>query len=204
MVKIIVFDTETTGLPINDKVSALQGNRNWPDIVSIGWMVFENRTLVRKEFHLIRPEGFVIPPSATQIHGITHQQAEKEGASLRTVLKQFAKDIKRANVVVAHNLPFDKNVVFHAYKWRLGMDPTAFWNEDAEFCTMKQSQNELKLTPKKAYNNEPYKRPSLAELYAAECGGSFPHAHTVEGDVDALQRIFFSRWDIYDENDTVI
>jgi hypothetical protein len=106
-----------------------------------------------------------------------------------------ADDIKDANVLCAHNLHFDKNVVFHAYKWRLNRDPLRFWPTIAEFCTMKESQDELKLPSKYPTIAEPYNRPNLGELYFHQFGEPMQHAHTAEGDVEALQRIFFSRWE---------
>lgn len=196
MVKIIFFDTETTGLPSNDKISALNHRSNWPDIVSICWMVFENQTLVKKEEYIIRPEQYTIPPESTKIHGITQRQAEQQGTPLSVVLTKFVDDIQGANVLCAHNLHFDKNVVFHAYKWRLNRDPLRIWPSSAEFCTMKESQEELKLPSMNATAQELYRRPKLAELYFYQFGALLPPGLTVGDDVDALQRIFFARWGV--------
>lgn len=195
MVKLVFFDTETTGLPANDKIPALNHRTNWPDIVSICWMVFENDTRIKKEEYIIRPEQFTIPPESTKIHGITQRQAEQEGTPLGHVLTKFADDIKGANVLCAHNLNFDKNALFHAYKWRLNRDPLRFWPANAEFCTMKESQDELKLPTKYPTAAEPYKRPKLSELYFHQFGQPMENAHTAGGDVEALQRIFFARWE---------
>jgi DNA polymerase-3 subunit alpha len=199
MTKLVFFDTETTGLPSNDKISALNHRSNWPDLVSICWMIFENNTHIRTEDHIIRPEMYEIPPESTKIHGITQRMAEQEGKPLNTVLSKFAEDIKNAKVLCAHNLHFDKNVLYHAYKWRLNKDPTRFWPTHAEFCSMKQSQDELQLPAKYPTYAEPYKRPRLSELYYNQFGEHMQNAHTAVGDVDALQKIFFARWDIHDE-----
>jgi DNA polymerase III epsilon subunit-like protein len=195
MTKLIFFDTETTGLPSNDRIPALNHKANWPDIVSICWMVFENHTFLKKEEYIIRPEQFTIPPESTKIHGITQRMAEQEGTPLGVVLAKFAEDIKGANVLCAHNLHFDKNVFFHAYKWRLNRDPLRIWPSSSEFCTMKESQDELKLPTKYPTATELYKRPKLSELYYAQFGVPMENAHTAAGDVEALQRIFFARWE---------
>ena len=195
MTKLIFFDTETTGLPANDKIPAIQHRSNWPDIVSIAWMVFENHTFLKKEEYIIRPELYTIPPESTKIHGITQRRAEQEGTPLSTVLSKFADDIKGANVLCAHNLHFDKNVFFHAYKWRLNRDPLRVWPVQSEFCTMKESQDELKLPAKYPKANDLYKLPKLSELYYAQFGVPMENAHTAAGDVEALQRIFFARWE---------
>jgi DNA polymerase-3 subunit epsilon len=199
MTKIIFVDCESTGLPSNDKIPALSHRSNWPDLVSICWSIYENHNHIRTENHIIRPELYEIPPESTKIHGITHRQAEQEGKPLATILSQFADDIKDAKVLCAHNLHFDKNVLFHAFKWRLNRDPTRFWPVLAEFCSMKQAQDELKLPTKYPTAAEPYKRPRLSELYYAQFGEPMQNAHTALGDVEALQRIFFARWDIQEE-----
>lgn len=195
MTKLIFFDCETTGLPANDKISALQHRSNWPDLVSICWMIFENHTLQKKEEYIIRPEFYEIPPESTKIHGITQRRAEQEGTPLGVVLTKFADDIKGANVLCAHNLHFDKNVFFHAYKWRLNRDPMRVWPINAEFCTMKESKDDLKLPSKYPKANDLYKSPKLSELYYAQFGVPMENAHTAGGDVEALQRIFFARWE---------
>lgn len=159
-------------------------------------MVFENQTFVKKEEYIIRPEQFTIPPESTRIHGITQRMAEQEGVPLSVVLTKFSEDIQGATVLCAHNLHFDKNVLFHAYKWRLNRDPLRIWPDRAEFCTMKESQNELKLPSKYPTSAEPYKRPKLSELYFHQFGVPMANAHTAGGDVEALQRIFFARWEV--------
>jgi len=60
---------------------------------------------------------------------------------------------------------------------------------------MKQSQDELKLPTKYPTATELYKRPKLSELYYAQFGEPMQNAHTALGDVEALQRIFFARWE---------
>ena len=43
--------------------------------------------------------------------------------------------------------------------------------------------------------NDLYKPPKLSELYYAQFGVPMENAHTAAGDVEALQRIFFARWE---------
>ncbi len=42
MTKVIIFDTETTGLPKKRNQNALHEPNCWPDIVSVSWSVFSN------------------------------------------------------------------------------------------------------------------------------------------------------------------
>ncbi len=194
----IVFDTETTGLPRNKWRGALQGPDNWPDLVSICWLVYDNDwDLVRKEYHVVRPEGWTIPAESSAIHGITQQVASASGEPLAAVLGRFAEDLKTAGRLVAHNMAFDKNVVQGVFKWRLGVEPADFWPA-VEFCTMEASRELLRL-PWKSFQNPSkpltYKPPRLSELWAyAFQGTPQPPAHNSEGDALATAAIYMKMW----------
>lgn len=41
--KLLIFDTETTGLPKSRKAST-EGPNNWPHIVSISWVILDSDT----------------------------------------------------------------------------------------------------------------------------------------------------------------
>jgi DNA polymerase III epsilon subunit-like protein len=194
----IVFDTETTGLPKNKWRSALQGPANWPDLVSICWLVYdEDWDLVRKEYHVVRPQGWTIPAEASAVHGITQAIAEASGEPLADVLALFAKDLKTARRLVAHNMVFDKNVVQGAFKWRLGVEPAEFWPAE-EFCTMEASREILRLpwkSPQTPGKPATYKPPRLSELWTyAFSGTPQPEAHNSEGDALATAAIYMKLW----------
>ena len=192
MTKIIFLDTETTGLPREYYRSALEGPGNWPDLVSICWIIYEEGERVRKEVHMIRPNGFVIPSEASRIHGITQEKAEAEGEPLRDILIKLKEDLLNVDWVIAHNMAFDRNVLFHSFLWRLDMNPTEFWPKRREFCSMNESKEELCLPSNRGYRG--YKNPSLTELYQAQFGNRFDGAHTADGDVEALVTVFWARW----------
>ena len=194
----IIFDTETTGLPRNKWRGALQGPDNWPDLVSICWLVYDNDwELVRKEYHVVRPEGWTIPAESSAIHGITQAVAAASGEPLAAVLGRFAEDLKTAGRLVAHNMAFDKNVVQGAFKWRLGVEPAGFWPA-VEFCTMEASR-EILLLPWKGVQHPgkplTYKPPRLSELWAYTFQGTAqPPAHNSEGDALATAAIYMTMW----------
>jgi DNA polymerase III epsilon subunit-like protein len=195
MVRLLFFDTETTGLPKHSKISALQMNENWPDLASICWMIFDDGVHVKKEYHIIKPEGWTIPEAASKIHSITDAIARREGKSLATVLEMFRNDCETADFLVAHNLFFDRNVIFNAYAWRLNIGPTGFWKNGKELCTMLKSKDELRIPSKYSKANDLYKYPSLDELYRATFLKDPPgNAHSADRDVEVLQDIFFARW----------
>lgn len=195
MPRILFVDTETTGLPKNRYNDALQYPGIWPDIVSICWWVYEGRDLIKKENYIIYPDGWEIPEESVKIHGISTAKAKTLGISLAAVLVVLKADLQGANKIIAHNLKFDKNVIFNAYKWRLGLDPTLFWPTSAEFCSGEQSKTELKIPAKYPKPSDLYKMPRLDELYEHTFHTPAPSgAHNAERDVDVLQQIVWARW----------
>jgi DNA polymerase III epsilon subunit-like protein len=198
MVQIMFFDTETTGLPRDKKISAIDSDRNWPDLVSICWSLYEDTRHIRTEYHIIRPQGWKIPNESVKIHGITEKDANRDGVPLTDVLSLFQHDLQKSYLIVAHNLVFDKNVVCHAYKWRLGIDPLTFWpSEDSEFCTAQESKDDLKLPSKYPRPGDMWKIPSLNELYFHTFKENAPEGdHNAVRDVDVLQKVFWKRWNI--------
>lgn len=189
----LFFDTETTGLPIDRRVPALQNEVNWPQLVSLSWSLWSGDS-VKRASHIIRPQGWTIPAESTRIHGITQEIAE-QGTPLAKVLMEFRDDVMRCDRIVAHNMEFDKNVVFHAFAWHLKKDPRRFWPEAAEFCSQTTAKGELKLPFAYANAKDPYKMPGLDEVYRATFNEPAPPAaHCSARDVEVLEKIYWARW----------
>ncbi|MEY2773816.1 MAG: hypothetical protein RLZZ275_163, partial [Bacteroidota bacterium] len=93
---ILIFDTETTGLPRSWN-APLTDSDNWPRIVSIAWQLHtpDGRLLSRGN-RIVRPDGFTIPFNAIKVHGITNERAAAEGHPLAEVLADFLEDSQRA------------------------------------------------------------------------------------------------------------
>ena len=198
-IPVLLFDTETTGLPRRRNVSALDSPDVWPDLVSISWIVHTNGVNApERHTYIIRPDGWTIPEESIRIHGITNERARAEGHPLAEVLSYFRRDLVTSQHVIAHNMEFDKNVILHAFKWRLGEDPLAFWDSTKEFCSMLQSKGELKIPGRWPKPHDPYKNPGLDELFRATFGGREPPsgAHSADRDVDVLYQIILGRWRI--------
>lgn len=194
MTRLIFVDTETTGLPKYRNAPALQAPYNWPELVSVAWSVYENGQLISSDYAVIKPQGWVISAESTKIHGITQAYAEDNGRNLAFILNDLANDLQAANAVVAHNLEFDKNVLFNMYKWHLYLNPLHFWPA-REICTMLKSTDELKIPSKFPTTYRQYKPPSLLELYQATFPGrAFEGQHNSQKDVEALAEIYWTRW----------
>jgi len=160
--KLLIFDTETTGLP-KLRESANVSPNNWPHLVSISWVILDSVTnqIEKKENFIVYPEKWVIPEEASNIHGITQEKALKEGEPLESIMMCFLYD--QYDILVAHNLEFDLNVLIQTLKWDLNIssfDGTSF---PKKCCTMNLSRNICKLPFKNG--GKGYKSPKLKELY---------------------------------------
>ena len=179
----LFFDTETTGLPKSWKAPVTDLG-NWPYIVQIAWAIFDN-TGKQLAFcdHIIKPEGFVIPESATAIHGISTERALKDGRLVAEVLKEFSLAVQRATRLVAHNLDFDEKMV-RVELLRQGMPDVTL--EIKKICTMKSSTGYCKIPG-------PYgdKWPKLSELHVKLFAVDFEDQHNAASDVLCCAKCFF-------------
>jgi DNA polymerase III epsilon subunit-like protein len=157
--KLLIFDTETTGLPKDRKKNATKESNNWPHIVSISWVILDDVTNVisTKKSFIIKPDGWSIPYESTKIHGITEENALRTGIPLNAVLKEFSNEIY--DYLVSHNIEFDFNVLMNAYYWDLNqkLDISLYRRK----CTMLLSTDLCKLPAPWGG----YRWPKLSELY---------------------------------------
>jgi len=103
--RIVVFDTETTGL------------RPGPDrIIEIGAVALEGGTETEGMDLFIRlPKGRRLDPFITKLTGITDAQLEGEGVDDRTAAAAFTGllDGAERSLLVAYNAQFDLNFLYH-------------------------------------------------------------------------------------------
>ncbi len=183
-VTLLFFDTETTGLPLNYNAPT-SNTSNWPRMVQLSWIVTsEKGEIIKKRNYIIRPEGFSIPQSASNLHGITTERALRVGISISTVLNEFIVDLKKSLMVIGHNVDFDKKIV-GAEMLRLGR--VDIISTKKSYCTMNNSVNFCKLP---GYHGE-YKYPKLQELYRKLFGQSFSNAHDASADTEATMKCYF-------------
>ena len=158
--KILFFDTETTGLPRDRHVPAKDGEGNWPDVVSLAWVIMDHeKKLIKSKYVIVKPEGWTIPADSIMIHGITQDKAETEGVLLRPLLEEFQKDVLSCKYAVAHNLAFDKNVLDNAALWRAGRAPLRWLTC---WCTAELGKD---ITRVPFASGRGFRYPRLADLY---------------------------------------
>ena len=192
-VKILVFDTETTGLP-KKYIPAEQDLDNYPNVLQLAGQLIEvdldnidNSKVLYSLNCLVNPyrngKPVAIHPKAEAVHGISFEKAAAAGDDMFTVAMLHQGLCNSADFIVCHNYFFDKNVMASELL-RLGIEPK--YKKGAKvFCTMRYSTDLLKLPGK--FGGQ-FKFPNLAELFNHLTGNDLSdhfEAHNAQGDVGA-------------------
>lgn len=174
----IVFDTETTGKPLNYKASMKDVN-NWPRITQLAWQKINIQTgeVLNEYQSLIKPDGWVIPKEQFFIdNNMSTERCEQDGLPALYVLELLCEDINTADIFAAHNIAFDLNVC-GAELIRANLKAKSL----QKICTMEATTELCKLPGQ--YGK--YKWPKLIELHNHLFGCDFVGAHDALDDVRA-------------------
>ncbi len=173
----MVFDTETTGLTLHPDAS----EDKQPRIIEFGAVILSRETgeIIMEGNMLIHP-GEEITEEITRITGITNEMLAHEG-NFAERRERISKMFGWAWSVVAHNLPFDKKMIFNDVKRVGGSEPGSSglsmpWPKK-EFCTVG------------IYREEYGKQISMKDLYADKLGKPLAQTHRALDDVKALVEI---------------
>ena len=179
----LVFDTETTGLPVSWH-APLSDVDNWPRLVQLAWEAFDVRgRKTATRCYVIRPDGFKIPKDAERVHGISTSIAKRIGVPIAKTLRGFVQALGNASVLVAHNFKFDASVLgaeFH----RLEI-PQGFRRKIC-ICTMEGATEYCALPGPYGF-----KWPKLPELHLTLFGKRVKETHDAAVDVATCSKCFF-------------
>jgi DNA polymerase III epsilon subunit-like protein len=172
---VFSFDLETSGLPKQPEynkyytytdIASYASSR----VVQIGYTVHkiigDNHVFVKEAEYIIVPRGFKIDNE--RFHGINHSYACDKGIEFKDAIALMSNDLKKTNLIVAHNAGFDVNVLL-SEMWRRGLKTEA--REFAAipyFCTSIRLRDTMKLPMmyrSKNRRNIKYKQPNLGELH---------------------------------------
>lgn len=95
MKRLIVLDTETTGLDVND------GHR----IIELGCVEIIDRNITSNRFHQYINPKRAIDEGAQIVHGITNEMLENK-PEFSSIIDEFLSFIENSTLVI-HNAPFD-------------------------------------------------------------------------------------------------
>ena len=207
--KILVFDIETTGLP-KDMKGDIKDSSNWPHIVQLSWLVYDDaiKSIVSLHDHIIKlSDNKQIPIESTNIHGITNEKMLNEGVSINLILPIFLKDFKDCQILVAHNIKFDINIIQAELFRNFKINPLQDHNK-IEYCTMKYGKSITKIWKQSKYYDGLYlKPPRLSELHEKLFATTPTNLHNSMVDVWACFRCFHHMifgYDICDAKNNVV
>ena len=111
--RVLVFDTETTGLP-KSKIINPDTLNLWPHIVQFSYIIYDTvlNDIVETCDSIVKLEdGITIPEDSTKIHGITDEISKKNGIEIDLILEDFFYHLRNVDLLVGHNVSFDINMI---------------------------------------------------------------------------------------------
>jgi len=180
--KILVFDTETTGF-INKKEFDL---KKQPKIIQFAWIIWElmdNSTFeeIKRINVFINPE-IPIPYDSSQVHNI-YDVDVKDAPNMESSIDDILDAINNVDVIIGHNIEFDENMIKLELK---RLEKLYKYQPKQVICTMKTTVDFCKLE----WNGNRYKYPKLWELHKKLFNEYFIGAHDAMVDVEATLKCF--------------
>lgn len=168
--KILVFDTETTGLP--ERSASIKDTDKWPHIIQISYIFYDlsnNTTTIKNDYIKIN-ENIEITPESFEKHKITKEMLNEKGINIKSALLQFNNHVRMSDLIIGHNISFDKRMIFvECFRNNLRQYFTTFRGRQKiskpEYCTMNQTKEFCNLVRENKYNKQFLKSPKLLELY---------------------------------------
>lgn len=186
---ILFFDTETTGfyqdrLPVDHK--------DQPHIVQLAAQLCSASGDPLAGFSVIIDPGVEIPERASSVHGITTEKAIQFGVNAQSALSLFVHLYQRSELIVAHNIKFDKAVLETGISRYYGKPMPL--DRKPIFCTMEAAAPVVNLPPTERMLAAGFKKPKAPKL--EECikhffGETLEGAHDAMVDVAACRRVYF-------------
>ena len=210
--KIIVFDTETTGLPKSRTITP-NTSHVWPFIVQFSYIIFDTdtNTMLKSYDAIVKLKPYnVISKDSIEFHGITQEISESKGINIDTVLFAFISDMRNADMIVAHNVEFDLNMIRvellrleqGALDLELELRKAIFEDQTNFYCTMKESIDLCKIKKENSRGTY-YKFPTLTELHKHLFAVEPKHLHNSYHDILCTIRCFIKmkyNQDIVEQN----
>lgn len=174
--RVLVFDTETTGLPKSKNISQ-ESLHLWPHIVQFSYVIYDTEVndIVETSDSIVKINDDVfIPEEVIKIHGITNEISKNNGINIIFVLHNFFGHLKTVDLLVGHNLSFDINMVKVELNRLIVENGTSIihrWNLDLLtnfeniYCTMKESIELCNIQLVNRFGKPYFKFPKLLELH---------------------------------------
>ena len=186
--KVLVYDTETTGLP---NWSVPSSDPSQPHVTQIAAELFDDETGKTHSFIdcLIYPAGWEISQEIETLTGISTKRCYAGGAAIHNALPLFIDLWMRCEVRVAHNESFDMRMLrielmrHGMFKDMIFGDQTFpdHWKAGNAYCTLRESRKVIG-----------GKMPTLREAYNALTGKTMEESHNAKADVAACKAVYLA------------
>jgi DNA polymerase-3 subunit alpha len=210
--RVLVFDTETSGLP-KSKIINPSTLHLWPFIVQFSYIIFDNdsKDLIKVYDKIIKVKTYnVISEESINLHGITNEISDTKGVNLISVLTEFLTDVDKVDLVVGHNIEFDISMIkvellriINEYekdetmKEKLKSQLEIIININKIYCTMRNSIDICKIE-KENSRGKYFKFPSLTELHEKLFVVKPKNLHNSLNDILITLRCFIKMYDDHD------
>jgi DNA polymerase III epsilon subunit-like protein len=205
--RILVFDTETTGLPETRIINPETLNL-WPHIVQFSYVIYDtdlNNIVDVRDYIIKTPTHVVISEESIKLHGITKEKSTKLGLDIVDILKEFFYYLKTCDKFVGHNISFDINMLkvellrlIYADESDKPSDEITYYKKCLYFltnyknicCTLKDSIQLCNIEAVDRFGKKYLKYPKLIELHQKLFGFDQNNLHNSLVDILVTLRCF--------------
>ena len=210
--RVLIFDTETTGLA-SSKIIGPDTLKLWPHIVQFSYVVYDTETNDILDLHnsIIRvSEGINIPEESIKFHGITNEISQECGIEIELVLIEFFYQLNSVDMIIGHNISFDINMVkvellrIIYSKTQSREFKTYFHiltNYKNIYCTLQDSIELCNIKALDKYGKEYLKFPKLIELHQKLFNSDPNNLHNSLNDILVTLRCYIKMKYDYDLNE---
>jgi len=186
--KVLVFDTETTGLPC-EKFASIYDSKCWPHIIQLSYILFEtddDQIITIENDYINLEENIVISEGSIKVHGINREKLNHlPTLSIQDALYKFINFVKQCDMMVGHNVSFDKRMVLVEC-----IRNKIHGNLKNTYCTMKEGKSICNIQTKDHQGEIYVKSPKLIELYKHLFNNNPKNTHDAIIDVLLCLRCF--------------
>jgi DNA polymerase III epsilon subunit-like protein len=179
---ILVFDTETTGLP-ETKIINPDTLNLWPNIVQLSYIVYDvsKNVLLNVTDAIVKlADDNIISEESTKIHGITNEMSKNSGIEIEILITEMFQYLRKVDLIVGHNVSFDINILMvellrliYLKKDNMIQSDLIRYKHYLHFitnaknvcCTMKLAKDLCQIKAISKLGNEYLKFPKLIELH---------------------------------------
>lgn len=204
--KLLIFDTETTGLP-KEKYPSIFDSKKWPYIVQLSYILYDNEEKKVIEIYdkIIKiPENVMIEKDAESIHKISKELTRISDVTINIALESFNRALQLSDIIIGHNLSFDKCLIMaECYRNNIRQYFTINNKRKKEYCTMKNTKELCKIERLFPSGDKYFKYPTLSELHFFLFGNIPENLHNSLIDIILCLRCYLfinNNFDIYDIN----